>query len=281
MRETDGVSALISPLDLADLQSDPSLVVLDVQYNLVGTPGQDLYAAAHLPGAHFLSLDDALAGPPGAGGRHPLPAPEVLAAALRACGVSDDSHVVVYDQQTSLSAARAWWILRWAGMRAVRVLNSGLAAWRSAGLPVTDVVPPACVGTVVVATGAIPHLDAQEAAAYGQAGRLLDVRAPERYRGEVEPIDAVAGHIPGAVNLPASQVQNTDGTFRSPEEIRAVLESVTAAQDEPWGTSCGSGVTAAQVTLALHEAGIESLPYIGSWSGWITDPSRPIATGLA
>ncbi|HHU11553.1 MAG TPA: sulfurtransferase [Intrasporangiaceae bacterium] len=279
-------SALIRATDLAERLEE--VVVLDVQFTLDGQ-GSDLYAAAHLPGAAHLDLDTVLADPAGPRGRHPLPSAARLEAGLRALGVDDDSSVVVYDQATSLGAARAWWVLRWAGLRDVRVLDGGLAAWQRAGLPVETATTSQSrsyggdrVGTVTVRPGSVPHLEADEILDFiAGGGTLLDARAPERFRGEVEPIDPVAGHIPGAVNLPTTQIQAPDGTFAAPEAIRAVLGEHGIPLEGPVGTSCGSGVTAAQLTLALHEAGIESRPYIGSWSEWITDPQRPRAAGPA
>ena len=273
------MSALVTAADLADDLSRGAVEVLDVQYNLRGTPGPELYAAAHLPGAPHLDLDTALAGPPGAGGRHPLPDARVLEDALRACGIDDDDEVVVYDQGTSLSAGRAWLVLRWAGHPRVRVLDGGLAAWQQAGLPVSDAVPSPSRGDLTVRAGSVPVLDAVGAADMARAGVLLDARTPERFRGESEPIDRVAGRIPGSANLPIGELLNTDGTFRTAEEIRQVAAAAGVHRDTPVGTTCGSGVTAAQLALALHTAGIDAIPYIGSWSEWIEDPSRPIATG--
>jgi thiosulfate/3-mercaptopyruvate sulfurtransferase len=271
--------ALVTADDLATLLARGEVKVVDVQYSLRGTPGRELYAAAHVPGAPHLDLDSALAGPPGRAGRHPLPEAGVLEAALRACGLDDEDEVVVYDQQASLGAARAWWVLRWAAHPGVRVLDGGLEAWRRAGHPVTTdaALPPA--GRIRVRPGSVPVLDAVGAADMARSGVLLDVRTPERYRGEQEPIDRVAGHVPGAVNLPMGELLAADGTFRPPDEIRARAAQVGVHRDTPVGTSCGSGVTAAQMSLALATAGIDSIPYVGSWSEWIEDPARPVATG--
>jgi thiosulfate/3-mercaptopyruvate sulfurtransferase len=273
------VSALVPADDLAALLARGAVKVVDVQYALRGTPGDELYAVAHVPGAPHLDLDTALAGPPGRRGRHPLPDPGVLQGALRACGLDDADEVVVYDQRTSLGAARAWWVLRWAGHPAVRVLDGGLDAWRRAGHRVTSTVPVPTVGSLTVRPGSVPVLDAAAAADMARSGVLLDVRTPERYRGESEPIDRVAGHVPGAVNLPMGDVLAGDGTFLSPTRIRARAAAAGVHRDTPVGTSCGSGVTAAQMSLALATAGIDSVPYVGSWSEWIEDPSRPVATG--
>ena len=284
------MSALVDAATLADELERGETLVVDVQYALGGPPSRELYAVAHLPGAPQLSLDAALAGPSGDGGRHPLPDPAVLQEALRECGIDDDSRVVVYDQGTSLSASRAWWTLRWAGLADVRVLDGGLAAWQRASLPVVSAAttpagaPDADArrgprGSVTVQPGSLPVVEVEDVPRAAREGILLDVRAPERYRGEVEPIDPVAGHIPGAINLPMSALQQADGRFRSPEHIRALALAAGVDGSKRVTTSCGSGVTAAQMVLGLREAGIDATPYIGSWSGWITDPSRPIATG--
>lgn len=272
------MSALITATDLQHELGGDGLVVLDVQFTLTGD-GPGLYAEGHLPGAPFADLDTVLAGPAGDGGRHPLPSPEVLQEGLRAAGVSDDSRVVVYDQATSLAAARAWWVLRWAGLEDVRVLDGGLAAWRAAGGEVTtDPVTPA-PGDVHVDADQLVVLDADDAAAIARLGVLVDARAPERFRGETEPMDPVAGHVPGAVNVPMSDLVQPDGRLRPSKELaerfaREGIDEVTVV-----GTYCGSGVTAAHTALALHEIGIEADVYVGSWSEWVTDASRPVATG--
>ncbi len=275
------MSALVSPSSLQEELTDrtrPAPVVLDVQFTLTGD-GPDLYVAGHLPGAPFVDLDEVLAGEPGAGGRHPLPDPAVLQAGLRAAGVDDDSRVVVYDQATSLAAARAWWVLRWAGLTDVRVLDGGLAAWREAGgTVVTDEVSP-IEGSVTVRSGSLPVLGAEDAADLATSGVLVDARTPERYRGEVEPIDPVAGHVPGAVNVPMGDLTTDEGRLRSPDELRARFADAGVDATTTVGSYCGSGVTAAHTALALHEIGIEAAVYAGSWSHWVTDPGRPVATG--
>lgn len=273
------MSALVTPTILADLLAAGTVRVIDVQYELRGRPGSMLYAAEHLPGAVHLDLDTALAGAPGVRGRHPLPDPDVLEEALRRCGVDADTDVVVYDQRTSLAAARAWWVLRWAGHPRVRVLDGGLAAWTRAGHPTTTREPSPAPGSIRVRPGSVPVLDAEQAGAMVRVGTLLDARSPERYRGDVEPIDRVAGHIPGAVNLPMSDLLTPDGTFLTPGAVRARAAAAGVHRGMPVGTTCGSGVTAAHLSLALHEAGIEAVPYLGSWSEWIEDSSRPVAVG--
>lgn len=272
------MSTLITPVELASAMEAGSVRVLDVQYSLAGE-GPALYAAAHLPGVPHLDLDIVLAGSPGSGGRHPLPDPAALQSGLRAVGVREGDSVVVYDQQTSLAAARAWWVLRWAGVTDVRVLDGGLAAWRSAGQDVTTQVPTPERGGVSIRIGSVPILDAEGAARVAQDGILLDSRAGERFRGDTEPIDAVAGHIPGARSAPMAEQLASDGRFRSSDELRDYFTELGADDAVEIGTSCGSGVTAAHTALALHLAGFRAAPYIGSWSHWITDPDRPIEVG--
>ena len=273
---------LLTPDELVARLGDA--VILDVQWNLsvsLAAPhGDALYAAAHLPGAHHLDLDTDLASPPGSGGRHPLPEPARLQARLRECGVDDDTSVVVYDQGPGFGAARAWWVLRWAGLADVRVLDGGLAAWLAAGRSTTTEIPSAAMGSVTVRPGSVPTLDAEGAAAMAREGILLDVRAPERFRGESEPIDPVAGHVPGAVNAPTTANALPDGRFRPVVDLAERFGSLGVGPGaERVGVYCGSGVTAAHTVLALHEVGVEAALYAGSWSEWITDPDRPVATG--
>jgi thiosulfate/3-mercaptopyruvate sulfurtransferase len=258
----------------------PAPTVLDVRWSLAGGPGRVDYAAGHLPGAVFVDLDGELCGRPGAGGRHPLPDPGRLQDVLRAAGVRADHPVVVYDGGDGLAAARAWWTLRWAGHPQVRVLDGGYPAWLAAGQPVTTerAQPPATDFTV--RPGALPVLDAGGAAELAQKGVLLDVRAPARYRGETEPIDPVAGHIPGAVNLPTTEHVDDQGRLRPADQLRATFAAAGVRKDVPVGAYCGSGVTAAHTVLALHRAGrTDAALYVGSWSEWITDLDRPVAVG--
>ncbi|MGB2572072.1 sulfurtransferase [Micromonospora citrea] len=273
---------LIEPGQLAAELSRPEPpTLLDVRWRLAGPPGRDDYAAGHLPGAVFVDLDTALCGPPGVAGRHPLPDPAALQAALRAAGVRAGHPVVVYDGGDGMAAARAWWTLRWAGHRQVRLLHGGWPAWLAAGLPTSTETPTPAPGDVTVRPGALPVLDTAAAAALAaaDAGVLLDVRAAPRYRGESEPIDPVAGHVPGAVNLPAPQYV-ADGRFPSAEALRERFAAVGVTGDAPVGAYCGSGVTAAQAVLALHLAGRpDAALYVGSWSEWVADPARPVATG--
>jgi thiosulfate/3-mercaptopyruvate sulfurtransferase len=242
--------------------------------------GSALFGAGHLPGAVFLDLDAQVCGTPGAGGRHPLPDPDALQEALRAAGVRAGHPVVVYDAGDGQAAARVWWTLRWAGHGRVRVLDGGYAAWVAAGGPVTTKEPKPARGDVTVRPGGMPVLDADGAAGLARTGVLLDVRIAPRYRGETEPIDPVAGHIPGAVNLPAGEHTAADGRFRAAEAIRERFAEVAVDDGVRVGAYCGSGVTAAHTVLALNLAGRpDAALYIGSWSHWITDPARPIGIG--
>jgi thiosulfate/3-mercaptopyruvate sulfurtransferase len=285
--------------------------LLDVRWRLTGPPGIEGYYAGHLPGAVFVDLDRGLAAPPGPGGRHPLPSAAAFQAAMRRAGVSDDRLVVVYDDADSTAAARAWWLLRYFGHARVRVLDGGYRAWAAAGQPSAISLQPSSAdgaegapsapvppGDFTARPGHLPLLDAAGAAALARTGLLLDARSGERYRGEKEPVDPVAGHIPGAVSAPTTENVNPDGTFRLaadlvarfaalgapteagvPAEGGSAAGSPSAAAASRVGVYCGSGVTAAHEVLALTLAGIPAALYVGSWSEWITDPSRPVATG--
>ena len=260
----------------------PGATVLDVRWELGGPPGIDLYLRGHIPGAVFVDLDTALAGPPGAGGRHPLPDAEVFARAMRAAGVSADRSVVVYDAGSSMAAARAWWLLRYFGHPDVRILDGGFGGWRAAGNAIERTVTAPEAGDFVARPGGMPLLDAESAAAVARDGVLLDARVGQRFRGEREPVDPVAGHIPGAVNLPAPDLVGVDGRFLDVDELRARFAAAGVRQGGgvgAVGAYCGSGVAAAYEVLALSLAGIPAALYVGSWSDWITDPSRPVATG--
>ena len=283
-----GVSGVVHPLvDTGALASELAggapPVLLDVRWRLGGPPGIDGYRAGHLPGAVFVDLDADLAGPPGAGGRHPLPAAAGFQAAMRRAGVRAGYPVVAYDDGDSTVAARAWWTLRYFGHDQVRVLDGGLRAWAAAGQPVTTQAPTVAAGDFTAVPGHLPVLDAAGAAALARSGVLLDARAGERYRGETEPVDPVAGHIPGALSAPTAGNVGADGRFLPPAELRqrfARLGVVLSPEPGPAvGAYCGSGVTAAHEVLALALAGVQAALYVGSWSGWTADPARPVATG--
>jgi thiosulfate/3-mercaptopyruvate sulfurtransferase len=261
------------------LRADDPPAVLDVRYRLGGPHGRPEYEAGHVPGAHFVDLEGELAGPPGERGRHPLPDLAVFQAAMRRAGVRSGREVVAYDAADGWAAARAWWLLRWTGHARVRVLDGGLRAWNDAGLPLESAVPAAEDGDFAARPGGMPSLTADEAAALARSGLLLDARAGERYRGEVEPIDPVAGHIPGAVSAPTAGNLAGDGRFRPRAELAARFAALGADGSAPVGVYCGSGVSAAQQVLALELAGVPAALYVGSWSEWTADSSRPVATG--
>ncbi|MFF0146262.1 thiosulfate/3-mercaptopyruvate sulfurtransferase [Amycolatopsis sulphurea] len=273
--------ALISPAGLAAFPCSGRPVVLDVRWRLGGPPGAESYREGHVPGAVFTDLDTVLAAPSGEGGRHPLPEAADLQRALRKAGVRTGQPVVVYDDADGSVAARAWWLLRWAGHREVAVLDGGYAAWQAEGHPVTTEMPSPEPGNIEVRPGAMPVLTANAAAALAREGVLFDARAHVRYTGETEPIDPRAGHIPGAVSAPTSEHTGVDGRWRSPGELAERFAALGLSADAPVGAYCGSGVTASSVVLALEVAGhaVPAALYAGSWSHWSRDPERPAATG--
>lgn len=279
---TDGPSPLVTPAELAALLRIGDVAVLDVRWRLDRPDGRADHEAGHIPTAVYVDLDGELAahGQP-EDGRHPLPALADLQTAARRWGVDRGQTVVVYDDWRTFGAARAWWVLTDAGIPDVRILDGGLQAWRDAGLPLETGTTVPARGDVALTPGHLPRLDIDEAAALPEAGVLLDVRAPERYRGEVEPIDPRAGHIPGAVNVPTDENVTAAGRFRPADELRAVYDARGIPAGAPVGVSCGSGVSAAQTVFALRLAGIDAALYPGSWSQWANTPGRPVATGDA
>jgi thiosulfate/3-mercaptopyruvate sulfurtransferase len=251
--------------------------LLDVRWKLGDPHGRDHHAEAHLPGAVYVDLDAELAAPATPErGRHPLPDVAALQAAARAWGLKQGQAVVVYDDNAGTSAARAWWLLRWAGVQDVRILDGGLGAWRAAG-GALEHGPGATPqpGDVVLTPGHLPTVDIDEVT---DVAVLLDARAGERYRGEVEPIDPRAGHIPGAISAPTSDNVDDDGRFRPAAELAAHYAALGADGRAPIAVYCGSGVTAAHDIAALASLGREASLFPGSWSQWSSDPARPAAT---
>jgi len=275
------MSDFVSAAELDDLLTGRAPVrVLDVRWRLERPEaGHGDYLTGHVPGAVFVSLDAELSthGEPSEG-RHPLPSTEKLQAAARRWGVRDGDTVVVYDDSKGISAARAWWLLRQAGVD-VKVLAGGIRGWQAEGFEVaTDDVTPE-PGDVVLDEIGRDALSIDEAAAFPESGVLLDVRAPERYRGETEPLDPVAGHIPGARNLPTLLHLDPEGRILDPETVLATFAEVGVTPGTPVAAYCGSGVTAAHTALILHEVGIEAKVFPGSWSQWSNTPGRPVAVG--
>jgi thiosulfate/3-mercaptopyruvate sulfurtransferase len=287
----DGAGPVVDAGELSRLlESDEPPVVLDVRWRLGGPPGVDSYLAGHLPGAMFVDLDAELSGQPGAGGRHPLPQPAVFETAMRTAGLHRGQLAVAYDDGDSTIAARLWWMLRYYGHQRVAVLDGGYRAWVVAGLPASKVIRrPEPGDFVVTGSGGMPVIDEAGAERLARSGYLLDSRQGERYRGEVEPVDRVGGHIPGAISAPTRENVNADGRFLGEDELALRFTSLglpvssvlaAGADGEPLiGAYCGSGVTAAHQVLALQLAGLPAALYVGSWSAWSADPSRPVATG--
>ncbi|WP_462203610.1 rhodanese-like domain-containing protein [Frankia sp. CcWB3] len=275
-----------------ELLSPGPPLLLDVRWALGDPHGHDHYREGHLPGAVYVDLDTELAAAPGGtAGRHPLPELADLQQAARRWGLTAGRAVVVYDAVGGLSAARAWWLLRWAGVADVRILDGALAAWRDAGFPLETGEIISAPSDIVLHAGQLPVLDADGAARVAREGVLLDARAAERYRGEVEPIDPRAGHIPGAVSAATGENLDASGRFLPRDELRARFAALGVGsgngadgngadgQSRPVGVYCGSGVTASHEIAALAVAGIDAALYPGSWSAWSSDPDRPVATG--
>jgi thiosulfate/3-mercaptopyruvate sulfurtransferase len=250
--------------------------ILDVRWQLGRPDGGDAYRAGHLPGAVYVSLEDALTDHAVTGrGRHPLPSGPAVQAAARRWGVDDGTPVVVYDDWNRAGSARAWWVLRAAGLTNVRILDGGLAAWVASGGALQTGAASPRPGAVTVVhhdlyAGALPTLSADGVAALG--ARLVDARAPERFRGDVEPVDPVAGHVPGATNVPSTSLLDAAGAFLPDAELASALGDVQCAY-------CGSGVTASVAVAALAVLGVDAALFPGSWSQWCVEPGRPVATG--
>ncbi|MBE7192575.1 MAG: sulfurtransferase [Gordonia polyisoprenivorans] len=270
-----------------EMLSNRPPVILDVRWALGRTDGRDRYREGHIPGAVYVDLDSELADPPSAElGRHPLPSSDRLQDAARRWGVDDLSPVVVYDDIGNLAAARAWWLLTWAGHLDVRMLDGGLDAWRSAGMRVSAGDTAARPGAVTLTGGELPQVSLDEVARLSaeiRDGRddvvILDARAGERYRGETEPMDPRAGHVPGAVSVPTAGNLADDGRFLSPEQLRERFTAAGVTENAQIIAYCGSGINAAHELAALAIAGFSGTLFPGSWSQWSADPELPAAVG--
>ncbi len=273
--------ALRAALDTGRFPDGGPVRVLDVRWRLDRPDGRSAYREGHIPGARYVDLDRELAahGAP-TDGRHPLPRIGDLQESARRWGIDDGDTVVVYDDVNNLSSARAWWLLRYAGLADVRLLDGALGAWTDEGLPLEtgDAASPP-PGSVTLSSGALPTLSLDKVAGFAASSLLLDARAAERYRGEVEPIDPRAGHIPGAVSTPTTENIDHDGKFRDATALRARFVSLGAEPGDEVGVYCGSGVTAAHEAVALMLAGFSPRVFPGSWSQWSNHPDLPVATG--
>jgi thiosulfate/3-mercaptopyruvate sulfurtransferase len=264
----------------AELAGSNPPALLDVRWSLARPDGRPAFAGGHLPGAVYADLETELAAPPSAeAGRHPLPDLDTLLAAARRWGLRRGQPVVVYDDVGGTVAARAWWLLRWGGAESVRILDGGLPAWVAVGGPLETGESAPDPGDVELQGRRLPIIKIDEAAWWPERGALLDARAPERFRGEVEPIDARAGHIPGAVSAPTSDNLLPDGRFRPSAELRERFRALGVARASYSAVYCGSGVTACHEIAALASIGHPAVLYPGSWSQWAADPSRPVAVG--
>ncbi len=274
---------LMATQALAERLSAPCWFVADCRFEL-GKPdaGRAAWIEGHIPGAVHVDLERDLSTPVSATtGRHPLPSPDAFAATLSRLGIGNETRVVCYDAGPGAYAARLWWMLRWVGHDMVAVLDGGFAAWVAEGRPVATSLTPRAEARFLARPRPERVVDAAAVAGALRCGEtLVDVRGAERFAGKVEPLDAVAGHVPGAVNLPFLENLDAAGRFRAPEELAALWHSRTGAgPGRAPICMCGSGVTACQGLLALEAAGIPGgRLYAGSWSEWIRDPARPVAT---
>ena len=279
-------TTIISVAQLQNLQAP--FMVFDCTFDLANPEaGEQAYRAAHIPGAVYAHLDTALSaktGPAASGGRHPLPTQEAFATWLSSVGFANDMQAVVYDRNGVNYAGRLWWMLKWMGHAAVAVLDGGLQAWQVGGGPVTADVEPHKFSTNYVPTQPLSTLVATETvvAQLGRASQtIVDARATPRFKGEVEPLDPAAGHIPGALNRPFSQNLGPDGKFKSADQLHAEFTALLGQRDPATVVHhCGSGVSANPNLIAMEIAGLGRTGlYAGSWSDWCSDPSRPVAQG--
>jgi len=279
---------LIGVDELASRLTDDKLRIIDCRFDLMNPDAcRESYLGGHIPGAVYADLNTDLASPLDATtGRHPLPETATVGATFRRLGVNRDTDVVVYDTAGGAMAARAWWLLRWLGHDEVRILDGGLPYWQAANCALEvgevdvetgDFIPTPRDGYVLTTNEVVAGLET------GGEMFLVDARDRARFRGEVEPIDSVAGHIPGTLNLPFTEALNEDGTFKPEEDLEALWREILGdAKDVAWSAMCGSGVTACHLAISALLAGYRAPDvYVGSWSEWIRDPARPVATGNA
>jgi len=286
MNDLNRESPIVTVEELAGHLGDPDWIVVDCRFDLmVPDAGRLVWEEGHIPGAFFADLDRQLAAPlapDGAGGRHPLPAPDDAERLFCSWGVNEKSRVVAYDYIGNALAGRLWWMLKWMGHRGAAVLDGGLPAWLAAGHALSTDTPVPAMGSFEARPGSMPVIEAEAVVAGLAAGELslLDARAASRFAGEVEPIDKRAGHVPGATNTPFDANLGADKCFRAPDELQAYYRAAIGATDlNRVACMCGSGVTACHTLLALEIAGLHGAAlYTGSWSDWISDDARPIAT---
>jgi thiosulfate/3-mercaptopyruvate sulfurtransferase len=277
---------LISTQELYSRLEDPDMRIVDCRFDLADPgAGRRAYRDSHIPGAVFADLDKDLSAPVSPeSGRHPLPDVDTFAATLGRLGISNETDVIVYDDGSGALAARTWWLLGWLGHERVWLLDGGFDQWASSGRPLAPgdqqvaaltFVPRPCQEKVLTTAELVSNLDAI-------AGmRLVDARDTARFRGEVEPIDPVAGHVPGALNLPFAVSLKDDGTWKARTDLELLWRSVLGEDKKArWAVMCGSGVTACHLAISAMEAGFtEPRLYVGSWSEWIRDPARPVGLG--
>lgn len=262
------------------MTSGDPVVLLDVRWALGDPHGREHFLKEHIPGALYVDLPSELAVPADPRrGRHPLPALTRLQESARSWGIRNNDVVVAYDDSGNMAAARLWWLLRYAGFQSVFLLDGALAAWKDAGFPVEGGATQAVSGDVTLAEGAMPVIDAAEASRWHQSGVLLDARAGDRYRGEFEPVDPRAGHIPGAVSAPATGNLDVDGRFLPAAELKERFAGLGVGPGASVAAYCGSGVTAAHEVAALEIAGITAALFPGSFSEWSNNPDNQVATG--
>lgn len=280
-------TTLISAAELARQIEQPDTVILDCRHDLMDlSAGQAAYDGAHLPGARFAHLDQQLSGSKLSAdgkflGRHPLPEQAALIQNLRAWGINDTTQVIAYDAHGGMFAARLWWLLRWVGHQSVAVLDGGLPAWSALGLPLTASLPEVAPGTISLKPSLVAQVNVAEVLANLATAsyRLVDARAPDRYRGENESMDPVGGHIPGARNRFFKDNLQADGRFKTAQQLQAEWRDIVADASLAI-MQCGSGVTACHNLLALEVAGLPGAAlYPGSWSEWCADPARPVKLG--